>query len=371
VDWLPATLPAKPNVLWRQPLPQAGLGGIAATDRYVVFGDRDADDFHDVYRCLDADTGETIWEVQRLAIASLDYGNSPRATPLISGDRVFFRGAHGHLLCVRLEDGEVVWERNFRDEFPLEDELPWGYCGSPLLVGDRLIIEAGTSDVFLLALDASSGELLWKSTGSSMGYGSLNVATLGGVRQIVGHDKTTLGGWDLESGKRLWTVEPEAEGDFNVPTPQVMEQPDGKNQLLIATENNGVRLYDFDEAGVVVEPPAFESHKLRTDMTTPVVVGAHLYCVKDFLFCLDARTLDECWRLRDRSIGDYASLLASNDRLLVVGKGELMLLGTAGQKQIVSRMRVFDEKQTLYSYPAMVGRRLYLRGQHEVCCLEL
>ena len=74
-------------MLWEFPLVKAGLGGIAATHKYVLFGDRDLDDFHDVFRCLDAGSGEVLWEVKQLAIGTLDYGNSPRATPLIVGDR--------------------------------------------------------------------------------------------------------------------------------------------------------------------------------------------------------------------------------------------------------------------------------------------
>ena len=358
-----------PTVLWEVPLTHAGLGGIAADDRYVIFGDRDNDDFHDVFRCLNADTGDTVWEVERLAVAALDYGNSPRATPLLSGENVFCQGAHGHLLCIRIADGHVVWEMNFRDEFPLQDELPWGYCGSPLLVDGKLIVAPGAPDASVVALDAENGEVVWKSPGLPPSHGSLMEATLGGVRQIVGHDKTTLGGWDLETGQRLWTVEPEADGDFNVPTPLVLSSAAGNAVLLVATENNGVRAFQFDKAEPAKATVAAVSRKLRTDMSTPIVVGDRLYCVKDFLFCLNASDLTESWRLRDRAIGDYAAIFATKDRLLVVGKGELLLLGTDGGKRILSRQRVFAENQILYSHPAMVGQRLYVRGEHRLRCL--
>ncbi|KAA1259466.1 outer membrane biogenesis protein BamB [Rubripirellula obstinata] len=367
---MPQQFPDQPNVLWEQSLTHAGLGGIAATSKYVVFGDRDDDDFHDVFRCLDADSGEPIWEVQRLAIDSLDYGNSPRATPLIVGQYVYCRGAHGHLLCLRLADGQVVWERNFRDEFPVPDELPWGYCGSPLMVDQKLIVATGNPDASLLALNPINGEVIWKSPGRPLGYGSLIAGNFRGVKQVVGHDQTTLGGWDLKTGQRLWTIEPKVDGDFNVPTPLVIPGADGSNQLMVATENNGIRLYRFDSSGIAIDPPAIDSQKLRTDMTTPIVVGSNVFCVKTFLYCLDAASLKEKWRLRDKAIGDYASLLASPDRLLVIGKGELLLFASDGEKELISRMRVFPENQTLYSFPAMVGRRLYVRGSHAVKCLQ-
>ncbi|MGI9473540.1 MAG: PQQ-binding-like beta-propeller repeat protein [Rubripirellula sp.] len=356
-------------MVWELPLVHAGLGGIAATQRYVIFGDRDADDFHDLFRCLDAETGKMIWEVRRLAVAALDYGNSPRATPMVSGDHVFCKGALGNLLCIRIDDGNVVWERNLRDDFPLSDELPWGYCGSPLLVDEKLIVAPGAPDASLVALDAMSGDVLWKSPGRPPSHGSLIVATLDGVRQIVGHDKTTLGGWDLESGERLWTITPPSDGDFNVPTPIVESDADGRDVLLVATENNGVRSFRFEATAHAAERLVAGSPKLRTDMSTPVVVGSNLYCVKDFLYCLDAKDLSEQWRMRDRAIGEYAAIFATADRLLVVGKGELLLLNTGGEKKILSRQRVFDENQTLYSHPAIVGRRMYIRGEHKLRCL--
>ena len=369
MDWLPEQLSAEPTVLWELPLTHAGLGGIAANEKYLIFGDRDDEDFHDVFRCLDAETGDTVWEVQRLAVGALDYGNSPRATPLISGKHVFCLGAHGHLLCIRMTDGHVAWEKNFRDDFPLQSELPWGYCGSPLLVDGKLIVAPGAPDAALVALDASNGEIVWKSAGRPPSHGSLIVTTLGGIRQIVGHDKTTLGGWDLATGERLWTVEPQADGDFNVPTPVIRTTAAGKVVLLVATENNGLRSFQFDQTDQGQPTLVADSQKLRTDMSSPIVVGDRLYCVKDFLFCMNGSDLTEEWRLRDRAIGDYAAIFATQDRLLLIGKGELLLLGTDGGKRILSRQRVFSENQILYSHPAMVGQRLYIRGEHRLRCL--
>lgn len=370
VAWLPQSLSETPNFVWEIPLTHAGLGGIAATERYVVFGDRDDEDFHDVFRCLDANTGETIWEVQRLAVAALDYGNSPRATPLISDGRVYCQGAHGNLLCISIADGVVIWEKNFRDDFPIDGELPWGYCGSPLLVDNKLVVAPGAKDASVVALDPDNGEVLWRTAGRPPSYGSLMVGALGGRRQIIGHDKTTLGGWDIDSGKRLWTVEPEVDGDFNVPTPLLPTDDGTDSVLLVATENNGARLFqtvDGSEAPKVVA----HSRKLRTDMSTPIVIGSQIFCVKDFLFCLDANDLSENWRIRDRALGDYAAIFGTDERILVIGKGELLLLGTDGEKQILSRQRVFEQRLPLYSHPALVGKRLYIRGEHQLRCLNL
>jgi outer membrane protein assembly factor BamB len=265
-----------------------------------------------------------------------------------------------------LVDGHVVWEKNFRDDFPLKEELPWGYCGSPLLVDGKLIVAPGAASASLVALDPDSGEILWKTPGGPPSYGSFNVAVLGGVKQIVGHDATTLGGWDIATGKRLWTVTPINDGDFNVPTPIVQG-----DQLLIVTENNGARLFSFQPGGQIIPDPVAYYNRLRPDMSTPVVIGNRLFCVNNLLYCLDAETLQESWRSRDRALGDYAAIIASETRLLIIGKGELLLMATDGSKQVISRLRVFNEKVNLYSHPALVGKRLYIRGEHALRCLQL
>ena len=364
---LPATLTENPGVLWELPLAHTGLGGIAATDRYVVFGDRDLDDFHDCFRCCDADTGRLLWDVQRLSIGALDYGNSPRATPLIDGDRVFCLGAHGALLCINLAHGKVIWEQNLRDKFQPAADLPWGYCGSPLLIDGRLIVAPGAAEASLVALNPDTGAIIWTSRGTGPSYGSLIVGKFGDQRQIVGHDADSLGGWDIQTGRRLWTVKPTVAGDFNVPTPVAHE-----GRLLVTTENNGTRLYPFTNGGRIDARPVAYNSQLRPNMSSPVVVNGRVYCVNRFLYCLDGTDgLNELWRIRDSALSDYAAIIASDERIIVVGNGQLLLLNADGSKNIIARQRIFEEDLPLYSHPAIVGRHLYIRGEKKLVCTEL
>jgi len=342
------------------------MGGIAATASHVFFGDRDVEDFFDVYRCVDANTGEEQWEVRRLAIGALDYGNSPRATPLVLGDRVIFLGAFGDLVCVAVVDGEVLWEHQLAQKFPADRELPWGYCGSPLEVDGKIIVAPGSEQASLIAVSPDDGSILWQTEGIGPCYGSLHYGRLGGRMQIVGHDAESIGGWDAETGKRLWRVQPDVEGDFNVPTPII-----DNGRLLITTENNGARLYAFTEDGMIHPDPIAWNNRLRTDMSTGVVVGDLLFCVKDFLFCLDLKDdLKERWRLRDRSISDYGAIVASPDHMAVFGDGEILIFKTDGDKNMVSRIALFDEDIPLYSHPAFVGNKLYVRGERKLVCLR-
>ena len=244
VAHLPARLPTQPKIIWTRDLPGRGLAGLAATAREVIVADRTAADDQDLILCLDADTGAEHWRRAYPTEGQIrDYGNAPRATPLIEGERVYTLGGLGNLQCLRLRDGEVLWTRHLARDF--QAGVPtWGYCASPLLVDGRLIVNPGAPDASLVALDAATGRECWRCPGLPAAYASFIIGTFGGRRQLVGYDEKTLGGWDPATGERLWTLVPPNEGDFNVPTPI-----DAGGQLLLTTENNGTRLYGFDPAG--------------------------------------------------------------------------------------------------------------------------
>ena len=343
--------------------------GVAATSKFVVVGDRGFEDQTDIFRCFDATTGELKWQVQYPALGELDYGNSPRATPLIHGDLVFLFGALGDLHAVRLDTGLIVWSKNIRLDFGATKELVWGTCGSPLIVEGRLIVSPGAPEATLAALDPKTGEVQWQTPGAEAGYGSLIAAKLGGKMQIVGHDRTTLGGWDLKTGRRLWSLTPPVANDFNVPTPI---EVDGK--LLVTTENNGTRLYEFKPDGTIVPEPVAENEDLAPDTSTPIVVGRRVFGCWGDLFCLDLENqLRPIWMQRDLVFDKYAALIGNEERVLVVTlSGQGVLLSATGDRyQEISRVNLFADESESYAHPALVGTRIYVRSATELRCLDL
>jgi hypothetical protein len=64
---------------------------VAATREFVLVSDRGLRDTADVWTCLAADTGKPVWTHRYPAPGNLDYGNSPRATPVIRDVLVLLR----------------------------------------------------------------------------------------------------------------------------------------------------------------------------------------------------------------------------------------------------------------------------------------
>jgi len=366
--WLPDRFPDKIKMLWRKRLTGSGAAGVAATKDRVIVADKSAAGDADVFRCLDAATGRQLWKLEYPAPGEMDYGNSPRATPLIHDGLVYLLGAFGDLHCVRLDDGKLVWRRNLARDFGAR-VVTWGYCSSPLLVGDKLIVNPGAPEASVAALNRLTGETVWATPGKPAAYASFIAGRFGGTLQIVGYDADSLGGWDIATGKRLWRLVPDEKGDFNVPTPI-----DLGGRLLVATENNGTRIYAFDVAGRIVPEPAARFFDLAPDSTTPVVIDGKVYGCWGGMFCLDADAgLQEVWYGQEQAFDDYVSLIGAPGRILVTTtRGELLLLRAGTDRyELISRARIFDEDTEVLSHPALVGKRLYVRDNTTIACVDL
>src|SRR6202008_4777748 len=103
-----------------------------------VVGSRDLLDRNDHFQCFDMEDGTLIWQHVYPALGKLDYGNSPRATPLIHDEYVYTLGAFGHLCCLEIETGIMMWQLNAAKDFGAPAMI-WGHSGTPLIVGNKLI----------------------------------------------------------------------------------------------------------------------------------------------------------------------------------------------------------------------------------------
>jgi outer membrane protein assembly factor BamB/ABC-type phosphate/phosphonate transport system substrate-binding protein len=368
VPRLPARLPAAANLIWKKAAMTGGLAGLSVSAGRVIVAERDFAEEHDVYRCLNADDGETLWRAAFPARGQLDYGQAPRATPVIRDGRAFLLGAFGGLRCVDVASGKVLWQRHLAREF--KAELPtWGFCATPLVVDNLVIVNPGGRKASLAALDAATGRTRWTAPGGPAAYAAFIHGNFGGKSQIVGYDAHSLDGWEVETGRRLWQLMPPKEGDFNVPTPIAVN-----GGVLLATENNGTRLHHFDDSGRIISEPAARFDELAPDTATPVVTNGRVFGTHQGLRSLDLdRGLKQLWHREDETLGDYAALIADDQRVLVITvHGELLLLDArAGQCDVISRLKVFEDDVEVYSHPALVGSRLFIRGGTSVRCVDL
>jgi outer membrane protein assembly factor BamB len=365
---LPERLPAAPAFVWKKPLPTADLAGIAVSDGVVLVAGRDVPDQRDVFLCLRAADGEQVWELSYPAPGSLDYGPSPRATPLIRASKAYLLGAFGDLHWVRLADGKILWSKNLIRDFGAP-RPKWGFSASPLIIEGKLIVNPGAKKSALVALDPFTGKTIWTVPGSPAAYASVIAGTFGGRTQIVGYDQSSLGGWDPDTGRCLWRLVPPIDGDFNVPTPIAWQ-----GKLVVATENNGARVYDFNRDGTIMAKPVASCTDLAPDVNSPIVVKERLFGCHGDLYCLDLKTrLKKIWAAADPAFANFVTLIGGPDRVLLTSyRGELLLLSATGEScRILSRLRLVERGAEVFSHPALVGSHLFIRVGGCIGCVEL
>ncbi len=371
-DQIPDVLPAEPRRVWTTALSGPAMAGVAVTDRFVIVPDKDTDFKTDIFRCLEVVTGRELWRLEYAADTDMDYSNAPRATPVVRDGLVYLQGALGDLHCVEIATGKVVWHRNIFTDFGAE-LLTWGSSCAPLVFDDKIVINPGAHEASLVALDRRTGEVLWETPGHPAAYASFVIGTFGGLRQIIGYDTASLGGWDPESGERLWEFIPPDATDFNVTTPVILGE-----RILLATENNATRVYGFEADGKLNPEPILVNDDLAPDTCTPVWINDRVYAsAYGEMFCLDLNNnLETVWSVQDDMFYDHTNVMAGNGRVLVwTMSGDLLLLNAepgADAYEVISHDRPFGDK-TLDSmaHPAIVGNRIYLRSKDALACILL
>ncbi|HEY8458783.1 MAG TPA: PQQ-binding-like beta-propeller repeat protein, partial [Blastocatellia bacterium] len=174
-DWTSS----KPVELWRKPI-GPGWSSFAVQGRLIYTQEQRGE--HEVVSCYDLTSGALVWRHKdAVRFYESNAGAGPRATPTLSNGRVYALGATGVLNALDARNGSVIWSRNAAAD--TNTQIPeWGFAGSPLVVGDKVVVAtAGT----LAAYDAGSGSPRWQGPACPNGYSSPQLATIGGVAQIL------------------------------------------------------------------------------------------------------------------------------------------------------------------------------------------
>ncbi|MEQ1830371.1 MAG: PQQ-binding-like beta-propeller repeat protein [Pirellula sp.] len=324
---------------------------------------RDTNDASDWFVCLDSATGIEVWKHSYVAKGNLDYGNSPRAAPLIVEPNVYLLGAFGDLSCLDLENGSVRWRKHLIKD--LGGTIPaWGYCSSPLYFRDRLIVQPGGSQSHMIALDLKSGKTIWKNSGRAAAYASPMLFAHRNQHQVIAYDVESLGGWSLDDGTRLWEMKPKNSSDFNVPTPIVT--PHG---IVLVSENNGTRLHLLNGDGMLQMQPAARFEDLCGDTHTPICLSDMLVGTHQGLYVLDLKNrLELAHHVEMKELDGNCSIIGFENRALILNQdANLSLFEIEGGKaKLLGKAQLDVAKGEILSHPAVHGGVLYVRTSNAV-----
>lgn len=349
-------------------------------------------------QCLDASTGETIWEHTYDCPYTVAYPTGPRCTPTVDGELVYTLGAMGNLICLKCGDGEVVWEKSLTDEYGTKPP-PWGFSSHPFVDGDKVIVPVGGEGSAVVAFNKATGEELWRAvTTMDVAYAPLVM-----MEPIDGKGERQLIFWHAEgvtslnpaNGTEFWTHQYPDEpnpSQTSIATPRIVG-----DKIFISEFYKGSLLLQ-----VASDPPAvtelWQSFKfdarneksLNCMMATPVIRDGFAYGVgydgrgNGILRCVNLESgehqwTEESWMSDEPLMFATAFIVENNGHYWMFNdNGELMLTDLTpdgftliDKAPILEATSVARGRHVVWSHPAFAGGCMVARNDKEIVCVDL
>jgi outer membrane protein assembly factor BamB len=369
-----------PPVLWMREL-GPGYSALIAVGGRVYTQDQDL--AGQSVLCLDADSGQTIWEY-RVGWPYEPGGMypGPRSTPTWHDGRVYFTSPYGLAGCLGADDGRLLWSVDLKRQFGGRG-FDFGYACSPLVDDGKVILPAGGKGASVVALHALDGSTIWASGDEPASYASPMPLVLGGRRYVAAFLQNTLALLDLKTGRIAWQHRSSRGYDEHSSQPLYQEP-----YLMVASPfHAGARTYRLESSGAapakggqIEAVETWHNEKMSNDTASSVLVDG---CVYGFdlrdpqarphrpsrgeFRCLDLRTGQIRWSSAEPG---HATVIAADGKLLMLNDQGQILLTRANPDRYeeLGRAQIFSG-EICWTAPALARGRLYLRSPTRAACV--
>jgi outer membrane protein assembly factor BamB len=325
------------------------------------------DDTDDLVFCLNSLTGELFWKGSYEAKTKDNHGPGARATPVIDDNRVYTYGRGGDLVCWNLQDGKILWHKRVADIGGIEPD--WGYSSSPLVIGNKVIIQAG-GKALAAAYDKITGEVLWTSGNGPGGYAPLNVSAADS--SLLLFSGKALSGLNLETGAVNWTLPWIVDYNITAATPLA----EGNTVFITSGYKKGSMAVKIDNNKPTV---LWQSKAIEGQQTDPVILDGYVYgfsgnssSKRGELVCLRLSDGKVMWKTAEAGMGTLA--FADGYLICLDIKGNLCLVEAAPGKFIKTgefKKAMPNVKHPAWTEPVIANGKLYLRYLQSVVCYDI
>ena len=357
-----------PPLVWTRDI-GAGFAGPAVSAGKLVLFHRVNN--RETVEAMDAATGKTVWTFDYATSYRDDFGfdEGPRAVPVIAGGRVFTHGADGWLHGLDFASGRKLWSVDTRRVF----EAPKGYFGvatSPLVDGDRVMVNVGGKTGGIVAFDAATGRTLWTSTTDEASYSAPVIADIGGQHTAVFFTRTGLVAVDPANGavryQYRWRARMAA--SVNAAAPIVV-----KDQIFL-TASYGTGAVLLQVTNSTVKPVWSGDESMSNHYSTSVYRDGYLYGFEgrqefgQSLRCVELGTGKVMWNVDGFGAG---TLLIAGDSLVIMRESGELALAAVSPKAFRFNARAQLIPGVVRAYPALADGRFYVRNDRQLSAFEL
>jgi outer membrane protein assembly factor BamB len=354
-----------PPLAWKAAGAGRGYSSLAASKgRLYTMGQRGEREF---VVAFDFKTGKELGATPYGQAFRNDRGDGPRGTPTVDGDRVYALGGSGDLAALDAASGKVVWAMNVLQKFGGRN-ITWGISESPLVVGEKLLVNPGGPGASVVALNKKDGSLIWKSQSDPAGYSSGIPVQINGKTQVVFFTSTRGLGLDLETGNLLWDYPKAANRTANAATPVAR----GNRVWISSDYGNGGGLVEIKagEKGMTAAEVYF-TREMRNHHSSSVLIGDHLYGFSGgILTAMGFDTGQIAWK--DRSVGK-GSLVYADGLIYLLSEDGVVGLAEAtpeGYRE-KGRFRIPQDSLPTWAHPIVAGGHLFIRDQDTIYAYDL
>jgi outer membrane protein assembly factor BamB len=354
-----------PKELWRATGAGTGYSSFSASNnRLFTLGARGNVEY---VIAFDAATGNRLWEVPNGQRFRNDMGDGPRSTPTVEGDRVYAFGGTGELVCLDVATGKKHWSVNVVSQFGGNTPY-WGYSESPLIVDDRIILNAGGPRASIVAINKLNGQTIWQQHSDDAGYSSPMLLRTGSLQQVVFFTGQRGLAVDPRDGRLLWSYNRASNNTANIATPVIR----GNRVFFSSDYGTGAALVEVRAAGNIASAQeVYFTRDMRNHHASSVIVGDHIYGFSSsILTALKFDTGETAWR--NRSVGK-GSLVYADERLYLYSEQGTIGLAEATPTEYRERGR-FSIKASgppTWSHPIITNGRLIIRDQDTVYAYDV
>lgn len=320
--------------------------------------------------------GEKQWQTNLGKEWMKSYPGS-RSAPTIVNDLIYVGTGLGNLFCINRSDGKVVWSKDLVKDF--DGVLPMhGHSESALIDGNKVFWTTGGKENNVVALNRFTGKLIWsnKGFGERSAYNSPKLIELPARKIIVTFSAYHLMGFDIATGKLLWSHEQD-----NFP-PDKRIPGNGDTHSNTVLYENGVIYYTAGDGNCSVKlnlsddgtkiTQVWRNTGFDSFMGGVVKIGNWIYgsgTAKPDIRSINATTGQLTDSLR---IGSGAVISADNMLYYYTQKGDMILLNyNNGKMEKVSSFRIKEGNNQHFSHPVIHKGVLYQRHGNTLMAFDI
>jgi outer membrane protein assembly factor BamB len=255
----------------------------------------------------------------------------------------------------------------------MKTRMGFGEGASPALASGKVVINWDTeADDFITALDAATGQELWRvPRDEPTGWSTPLIVDYHGQHQVIVNASNKVRAYDLDTGKEIWSCSGQTANA--IPSPVTT---DGVVYLTSGFRGNALQAIRLGRQGDLTGTDAIIwSHAKNTPyVPSPLLTDNLLYLISGndaILSCFNARNGQPYYEHErlEAIHAVYASPVSAQDRVYILSREATCVVLKKGPKPEVLAVNKIADNHADASL-ALAGSDLFLRTRQSLYCIS-